>query len=74
MPRVSQNHDGSPKRRLQPIFLLDEPLEVCLRYPVELTDSDTCSTLHGPPRDTGCFRVPVLTLVWFWPRRLWIES
>ena len=26
MPRVSQNHDGSPKRRLQPIFLLDEPL------------------------------------------------
>ena len=28
MPRVSQNHDGSPKRRLQPIFLLDEPLEV----------------------------------------------
>ncbi len=26
MPRVSQNHDGSPKRRLQPILLLDEPL------------------------------------------------
>ena len=26
MPRVSQNHDGSPKRRLQPIFILDEPL------------------------------------------------
>ncbi len=28
MPRVSQNHDGSPKRRLQPIFLLDEPLGI----------------------------------------------
>eukprot|EP01043_Picozoa_sp_COSAG02_P029467 COSAG02_NODE_1835_length_10714_cov_7.585437_6_plen_58_part_00 len=26
MPGVSQNHDGSPKRRLQPILLLDEPL------------------------------------------------
>ena len=26
MPRVSQNHDGSPKRRLQPILILDEPL------------------------------------------------
>jgi hypothetical protein len=26
MPRVSQNHDGSPKRRLEPIFLLHEPL------------------------------------------------
>ena len=26
MPRVSQNHDESPKRRLQPILLLDEPL------------------------------------------------
>ena len=25
MPAVSQNHDGSPKRRLQPILLLDEP-------------------------------------------------
>ena len=26
MPEVSQNHDGSPKRRLQPIIPLDEPL------------------------------------------------
>ena len=26
MPGVSQNHDGSTKRRLQPILLLDEAL------------------------------------------------
>jgi hypothetical protein len=26
MPRVSQNLYGSPKRRLQPILILDEPL------------------------------------------------
>ena len=26
MPGVSQNHDGSTKRRLQPILLVDEPL------------------------------------------------
>ena len=26
MPGVSQNYDGSTKRRLQPILLLDEPL------------------------------------------------
>ena len=30
MPRVSQNHDGSPKRRLQPIRILDEPLGIAM--------------------------------------------
>jgi hypothetical protein len=27
--------------------------------------TDQCSTLRGPPRYTGLFRTPVLTLVWF---------
>ncbi len=30
----------------------------------ELTDK--CSRLHGPPRATGFFRIPVLILAWFW--------
>jgi hypothetical protein len=33
MPRVSQNHDGSPKRRLQPLRILDEPLKPRSAYP-----------------------------------------
>ena len=31
MPGVSQNHHGSPQRRLEPIVLLDEPLGVLYR-------------------------------------------
>jgi hypothetical protein len=31
----------------------------------ELTDK--LSTLRGPPRASGIFRIPVLILVWFWP-------
>ena len=41
MPGVSQNHDGSTKRRLQPILLLDEPLGVhCAR--VQSPGGRTC--------------------------------
>ena len=32
MPGVSQNHDGSTKRRLQPILLLDEALGSIVEY------------------------------------------
>ena len=34
MAGVSQNHDGSTKRRLQPILLLDEALGYVLTYTV----------------------------------------
>ena len=38
---------------------------------VEYTElTDTCRTLHRPPRDTGFFRMPVSMLYryWFWPQ------
>ena len=49
MPGVSQNHDGSTKRRLQPILLLDEPLGI---YIIMLNGSTYRSTVVLGTRGT----------------------
>ena len=55
MPRVSQNLCGSPKRRLQPILILDEPLGIVALY--YIVYSESCVLITSPATvksKTGC--------------------
>eukprot|EP01043_Picozoa_sp_COSAG02_P002993 COSAG02_NODE_70_length_42239_cov_15.323090_30_plen_76_part_00 len=71
--RVPVHHGQQATRDCRRFLRADvQQLGRILADHIELTDK--CSSLRGPPRTAGSFLTPVLKLVSFWTRQLWIES